>query len=548
MKHRLRIAVALPLLSALVLSACAPSSNEAAGGAASGEPVRDGSFTIATNGQEFDCIAPALNASLNGAIAARAFSDSPVWQNPESGEIEPWLVEKWDISPDGTTYTFTLKDGVTFTDGSAWDAAALQANFDWIVKPETKSPMAASYIAPYEDSEVIDDRTLEVHLSTPYSAFLRVLAQGFFGVVSPKQIAEDPDSICTKPIGTGPFSIVEWTKSQGVTFTRNDDYQWGPPGSHQGPAYLKNYEILFIAEDSTRFSALQSGQVDAIDWVPAQNLDTAKSDPRLDVVQLTTSGHPFSWYLNASRPPFDDVRVRQALLHGIDRQGIVDSVLFGQYEASKGYLTSSTYQYSENQIDYDVAGANALLDEAGWTTRDDAGYRTKDGKRLTAVLPTSNTIAYRVQIAEQIQAAAKKDLGLEITIEYPAAQELSDRSRSGDYDIASGIWGTNTPDILYLKYATDGITTPERIGLNNSRFSDAQLDDLVQRARETTDADEQADLYAQAQQRLVEQVPAVPLFDDQRVVAYDREKVQGLRLDVAYPAVLPHDIWTAGDR
>ena len=546
MKHTPRTALAVSAAAMLALAACAPSSGGGGAAAASGEPVRDGLFTIATNGQEFDCIAPALNSSLNGALAARAFTDSPVWQDPESGEIESWLVEDWEISPDGKTYTFTLRDGVTFTDGSAWDAAAFKANLDWIVQPETKSPMAASYIAPYEGSTVVDDRTLEVHLSTPYSAFLRVLAQGFFGVISPKQLAEDPGSVCTDPIGTGPFSIVEWTKGQSVTYTRNDDYDWGPPGSHQGPAYLKDYTVLFIAEDATRFSALQSGQVDAIDWVPAQNLETAKSDPRLDVLQVTTPGHPFAWYLNASRAPFDDVRVRQALLHGIDRQGIVDSVLFGQYEASKGFLTSSTYQYSENPVDYDVDEANRLLDEAGWTGRDGDGYRTKDGERLTAVFPMSNTIAYRVQIAEQVQAAAKRDLGLEITIEYPAAQELSDRSRNGDYDISNGIWGTNTPDILYLKYSTDGITTPERIGLNTSYLSDATFDDLVQRARETTDTAEQADLYAQAQQRLVELAPAVPLFDDQRVVAYDKQTVHGLRLDVAYPAVLPHDIWTVG--
>lgn len=539
--HAWALALAVPVI--LALSACA-------GAASAGGPVhasaivKNGSLTVGTNGQEPPCIAPAENAGLNGPELSRPLTDSVVYENPKTHKLQPWLATKWTVSTDGLTYTFTLRKGVTFSDGAEWNAEAFKANLDYIVDPATKSPMSASYIAPYQSSTVVDPYTLKVQLSTPYSAFLRVLAQGFFGMVSPKQIADAPADICSAPIGSGPFTLVKWTKGQSVEYTRNNAYDWGPPGTHRGAAYLKHYTVLFLGEDSTRYNALASGQVDVVDWVPAQNIAAARADPSLTVLSLTTPGHPFSWWLNTGRAPFDDVRVRQALLTGIDRTEIVNAVLFGEYKTATGYLSSSTLDYSKNTIEHSVKKANALLDAAGWEKRDSDGFRVKNGKRLTAEFPTSNAIAYRVQIAEQVQAQAKK-LGLDIQISYPTSQQLSQDALDGNYDISAGIWGTNTPDILWLRYSSKNITTADRIGLNVARLKDATLDGLVQQARETTDAARQAALYGEAQKRLIELAPAIPFFDDQRVVAFNKAKVHGLSLETAYPAPYVFDAWTS---
>ncbi|MCX7521435.1 ABC transporter substrate-binding protein [Microbacterium sp. STN6] len=540
-RHSWAMALAIPAI--LAMSACAGTAS-AGQAEKSGAIVRNGSLTLGTNGQEPPCIAPAENAGLNGPELSRPLTDSVVYENPKTHELEPWLATKWAVSADGLTYTFTLRKGVTFSDGTPWNAEAFKANLDYIVDPATKSPMSASYIAPYESSTVVDPYSLTVKLSTPYSAFLRVLAQGFFGMVSPKQIADAPADICAAPIGTGPFTLVKWTKGQSVEYVRNDAYNWGPPGTHTGAAYLKHYTVLFLGEDSTRYNALASGQVDVVDWVPAQNIHAARQDPSLSVLSLTTPGHPFSWWLNTARAPFNDLKVRQALLTGIDRAEIVNSVLFGEYKTATGYLTSSTLDYSKNTIAHSVKKANALLDEAGWGTRDSDGYRTKDGKRLTAQLPTSNAIAYRVQIAEQVQAQAKK-LGIDIEISYPTSQELSQDALDGNYDISAGIWGTNTPDILWLRYSSKNITTADRIGLNVARLRDDTVDSLLQQARETTDAAQQAALYGKAQTRLIDLAPAIPFFDDQRVVAFDTAKVHGLSLETAYPAPYVFDAWTS---
>jgi peptide/nickel transport system substrate-binding protein len=510
---------------------------------AAGAPVSGGSFTIATNGQDPLCIAGELDDSLNGALVARPSQDSVTWENPQTEQIEPWLATSWTISPNGLEYTFNLKKGVTFTDGSAWDAAAFKADLDWVVKPSTESPLAASYLAPYKSSTVISKYTLRVSLSTPYSAFLRVLAQGFLGMISPKEIADDPSKICADPIGTGPFKVVSWVKDQSVTFVRNDAYNWGPPGTHSGPAYLKNYEILFIPVDATRYDALTSGQVDAIDYVPPQDVTSTESNSSLAIDKITVSGAPFSFWFNTSKAPFNNILVREAVLHGINRAQIVKEVMFGQYVTAESFITSQTADYYPVGISYNVGLADKLLNEAGWSHFDKQGYRVKDGQELVANFPYTNAIEYRVQIMEQFQAEAKA-LGIKVNITYPSEGQLQQDDLDGNYDISAGIWGTNTPDVLWLKFDSQNITTKERIGLNSSYLDDPTLDKLLQSARETTSASQEASLYKQAQERLVDVAPSIPFFYDQRIIGYNKDIVHNLTLDVAYPAVMAYNIWT----
>jgi peptide/nickel transport system substrate-binding protein len=543
-RRKLTVAAGLVAIAG-VLAGCSSGQASSSGTSASASiPVRGGSFTVATNGQLPLCIAGELDDSLNGALVARPSQDSVTWQNPKTGAIEPWLASSWTISKSGTVYTFNLRKGVTFTDGSEWDAEAFKTDLDWVVKPSTESPLAAAYLAPYQSSTVLSKYTLQVNLAYPYSAFLRILAQGFLGMISPKQIDDDPSSICTHPIGSGPFKVVNWVKGESVTFVRNNAYDWGPPGTHSGSAYLSKYTILFIPVDATRYDALTSGQVDAVDYVPPQDVAPAEASSDLAVTKMVVEGAPFSFWLNTSRPPFNNILVRQALLHGIDRTQIVNSVMFNQYQTDNSYLSSSTPDYANVGISYNVALAKKLLDEAGYTKFNSQGYRVNSkGQELLATFPTSNAIAYRVQIAEDVQQEAKA-LGIDIVISYPTSgQELQDEL-TGNYDMADGIWGTNTPDVLWLKFDSQDITTKQRIGLNSSYLDDPTLDSLMQQARETTITTEQASLYKEAQERLVYLAPSIPFFSDERIVGYNKDIVHNLTLDHAYPAIMAFNVWT----
>ncbi|MFC5826422.1 ABC transporter substrate-binding protein [Nonomuraea insulae] len=531
------------LTGLLLLAGCGGTA--AGSGGATGAPKRGGTLVLGENGQEPTCLDPHGNSSSDGPVTTVPVSDSLVWFDAD-GTIKPWLADSWQVSDDGLTYTFKLRQGVKFHDGAAWNAEALKVNFEHMKDPATKSPLAAAYIAPYKDAKVIDEHTLEVRLSSPYSPFLDILAQGYLGMISPKQIKESPQSICEHPIGSGPFVLDKWTKGQSVTYHRNPDYNWGPASAkHTGPAYLERLEIRFLTEDATRYNALAAGEADAIDFTPPQNVSDVKANPDLGFLTAIRPGHPMAFWLNTSRAPFDDVKVRRALLAAVDRDSIIKGISFGEYQVAQGFVTSSTPGYAKGlagTIAHDPAAADKLLDEAGWTARDKDGIRLKDGRRLTAYFPiAANFPAQRMQIAVQTQAAARK-IGLDIQLQTPPEQELSDRSIKGDYDLTSGLWATNTADVLWIQYSSKNITTDERRGQNVARLSDGKLDDLLEKARRSTGQAERTELYNQAQARLLELVPAIPFYDDPRPVAYQK-KVRDLSFTPAYPSPYFYDTW-----
>ncbi|WP_326824682.1 ABC transporter substrate-binding protein [Streptosporangium sp. NBC_01756] len=543
--------LAATLLASLVaLTACGSDNASGSGDVSAaavpggGAPRPGGSLVLGENADEPTCLDPHQLSTTNTTVIDRPIFDSLLWQDA-TGKLQPWLAERWKVSDDGLTYTFTLREGVKFHDGARWDAEALKTNFEHMKDPATKSPLAAAYIAPYEDSKVIDEHTLEVHLSAPYSPFLNVLAQSYLAMISPKQIKEAPQSTCEHPIGSGPFVFDKWTKGQSITYRKNPDYTWGPPGAgHTGPAYLDGLEIRFLGEDATRYNALLSGEVNVIDNTPPSNVEDVKANPDLGFSTVDRPGHPFSIWRNTGRAPFDDVKVRQALTLAVDRKAIIDSVSFGQWKIATGFVTPSTPDYAsalEGRIGYDPAEAGRLLDEAGWTAKGADGIRTKDGRRLTAIALDTGVNPQNTQILVQTQAAAAK-AGIDIQIQNVTAQVASDRTATGDFDISVGIWTTNTADVLWIQYASDNITTDERRGQNTTRLSDGPLDKLLKQARETTDGKARADLYARAQARLIELAPAVPLYNRPSLVSFQK-KVQGLGWDHAYGAVTFYDTW-----
>ncbi|GAA1639240.1 ABC transporter substrate-binding protein [Georgenia ruanii] len=525
---------------ALVLAGCSGASGAGAG-EPSGEPKPGGDFTVATNGAEPACINPLIDASA-GVITSRPYSDSLFWQTAD-GKFEPWLATGYEVSEDGTVYTLHIREGVTFTDGTPLNAEAVKVNFDYIVTPATKSQLSAAYFKPYQESVVKDEYTLEVHLTQPYNSFVNILAQSYFALLSPKQLTESPETTCDAPIGSGPFIVKKWNKGQSIEYVRNEDYNWGPPGTHDGPAYVDSLNLLFVGEDPVRYNALLSGEVDAIDFVPPENVAEFEQSEEFGFIREIRPGTPFALHINNSRAPFDDKRVRQALLHSIDREQIVAAASFGQWQASN-FLTSSTPDYADDlgvELTYDLELANQLLDQVGWTERDTDGYRTKDGERLTATLPLDGTNAARQRLAELAQAQAKQ-AGIEIAIELLPYQQLSERMWAGDYDLYAGLWSSNTADMLWLRWSSANISTDEVVGQNVSNFSNIEFDELVERARKSTEPAERTDLYRQAQALLVEEVPSVPLYGDPRTAAFPND-VRGVTFDYAYLQPYWFDVW-----
>jgi len=560
-----RLARLAVLASVVALGACKPASEAPRNSVSSADGVlRDGSLSYAA--EDYREAAPGkpggtlristasdtttldVHSISHGNVQwlGRILFDCLLYQD-EQGNISPWLAKSWDISPDGKTYTFHLRDDVTFSDGEKFNARAVQINLEHMRDPATKSPLAAAYIAPYVDGRIVDEYTFEAHLREPYSRFLDVLAQSWLSMISPRQILEAPKSIAEHAIGAGPFVLESYTRDQGATFVRRKGYNWAPPVTrHNGEAYLDRLELSIVPEPMIRFSALESGQSDFTVDAPAQNARAIRSNPDLQMSSRIRKANPFrSLTFNVEQFPFQDVQVRRAVAKAIDRDGLAWITGFGEYQPKGDFLAANTRYYDpafKDVLAYDVAEANRILDQAGWGERVARGYRVKDGQRLSARLLMYETGAFPGSVAVAIQADLKK-VGFELAIDLlPLAQVTERRYASNFQAIAGGYWHTNTPDGLYILYHSNAISTPKLIGQNAGRFRDDALDAALSAARRSTDPVELAALYRTAQQRLVETVPAVPVYESHVLVAY-RKAVKGVIFDTSHNTPFFTSIW-----
>lgn len=487
-----------------------------------------------------------LITGTNPKWLGRMLFDNLVYQD-EKGNATPWLAKSWDISTDGKTYTFHLRDDVTFSDGTRFNAQAVQVNLKRIRDPATKAAMTTAYIAPYVDGKVIDEYTFEAHLSEPYTPFLNVLAQSWLGMMSPRAILENPAALAEHPVGTGPFVVTRYVRQQGVSFTRRDDYHWAPALiQHQGPAYLQGVELSFVPEAMIRYSSLAAGQYDFTIDAPPQTAAAIRNDPDLVLKSRVNLGNPTRVLtFNVSQAPFDDVRVRKGVALAIDREGIAQIVGFGEYRTKTDFLSATTPYYDPafaGALRYDVKQANQLLDEAGWAERDAQGYRTRAGQRLSAeVLTMESALSTGVDVVA-VQSDLKK-VGFELKIvQVPATQWVERRNANRYQAMGSGYWHTNTPDGLYILYHSLQINSDRYTGQNTSRLQDPQLDQWLSEARRTQDPERLRLLYSQAQQRLTDLVPAVPVYENHTLVAY-RRSVKGVIFDTSHNTPFFTSVW-----
>jgi peptide/nickel transport system substrate-binding protein len=481
----------------------------------------------------------------NSQWLGRMIYDNLVYLDAQ-GNISPWLAKSWTISPDGKTYTFVLRDDVTFSDGAKFNAKAVLVNLEHMRDPATKSPLAGAYIAPYLDGKVIDEYTFQARLREPYAPFLNVLAQSWLSMESPKAILEKPASLGEFPVGSGPFIVESYNRQQGIRFIKRKDYHWSPDVlNHQGPAYLDRVEIDIVPEAIIRYNTLASGQYDLTIDAPLQNAKAIRADPEMVFDSRIRSGIPMRGItFNVEKEPFTDVRVRKAIALAVDREGIVQITGFGEYKPKTDFLAANTKYYDpsfQDALKYDVPQANRLLDEAGWTGRDSAGYRTKDGKRLSAeVLVATTTTSTPVFAA--IQSDVKK-VGVElINVELPTAQLTERRNGNAYQALSAGVWHTNTPDALYIVHHSNEITSAKRIGQNTARLCDPELDALLATARQSQDPAVLKENYSKAQKRLTELVPSIPLYENYSSIAY-RSNVKGVVFDTSHNTPFISTIW-----
>lgn len=541
--RRLGIA-AIALVSTIALAACQAPAPEA-----SGDPVQGGTLTYASGDAEPTCLDPHVGGNYPQALLAGQFLESLVSRD-DSGEIIPWLAESWTAADDGLSWEFTLRDDVSFTDGTPLDAEAVKVNVEHLKDPATQSSTGYLALGKVDHVEVVDDRVARFVMTAPDSALLESLTQPWNAIQSPAGIARGMDENCQAPIGTGPFIVDEWVKQDHVSLVRNDDYSSPPADAgHEGPAYLEAIDWRFVPDSASRYAALQAGQVDVIDNPQPDTISAAKSNDSLVWLDAPRPGAANRIELNSGQAPFDDERVREAFIRAVQVDEGIDALFFGTAERSYSPLSSvESVAYSDETLfEPDLDRANALLDEAGWTQRDADGYRVRDGVRLTLRFPvsTNQSIPAEQSLFEQVQATAKA-AGFDVVIELLDLSSWYGALAAHEYEIVSAPYTKVGPDVLRILYHSDSITpAPSGYFANLAQLNDAEVDALLTEAASTSDPDARAASYDEAQQLILGGYYLLPLYDQQNSFLMSTS-VQGARALPTVSTPTFYDAWLAG--
>ncbi|GAB3864649.1 ABC transporter substrate-binding protein [Micromonospora andamanensis] len=491
--------------------------------------------------------------TLNPHLYAQAKARLLVWNTFESllsydqqGKLVPWLATGWQTTPDGRSYTVTLRDKVTFSDGTPFDATAVKANIDKLREPGYAPAVAAVQLRNLDTVEVVDARTVRLTLTNPDVLILDFLASPQGAQVSPKSLREAKNLKAggVDLAGTGPFVLDRYVPGQELHYKRNPGYDWAPPSAtHTGPAYLDGITYRFLKESAVRIGALTSGQVQLIEGVPATDQQLITANPRLRLIRQLNSGSAYSYYFNTSRTPFDDLRVRRAFREAVDVDTVLKAVYRDTAVRAWSVISPSSPLY-DKRLDGSYGGnattANALLDQAGWTRRDADGYRVKDGRRLTVRLVQAAPFVRdrRDVLAQAIQAAVKQSAGIDLKIslvDQGTAQEAFDTNQYEVFDNSRA--DTDAGAALNLLLHSQG-------GINRTRVNDPRIDQLLDTGQATADPAGRASIYADLQQRVVvDQALLLPLYAPADQIAASTT-VGGVRFEpTAGVPASAYDLW-----
>lgn len=336
------------------------------------------------------------------------------------GKVSPWIAERWEQNDAATEFTLHLKPGVTFSDGTPLDAAAVVANLDiWYAgrKGEGINPIGL-FPKTYERAEAVDPRTVKVFFKAPTLGFIPTL--GYHGsiLISPKTLAQPAaqQADLGKTSGSGPYVVEAWKEGDFVRLVKRKDYNWGPPAvGHTGPAFLDTITYKLVAEPSLRVAAVQSGQADVAYSPSPQELKSLKAEG-FTVATPRYLGFVNGLAINTKQAPYDDPKVRQALQAGINRQEIIDTVYTPDWKLATSFIQSNVPGATDHSalLAYNPEKAARLLDEAGWTKGAD-GIRAKDGKPLALTLHSNPYLATSKAVDELIAQQLGR-LGWKVTI------------------------------------------------------------------------------------------------------------------------------------
>ena len=432
---------------------------------------------------------PELDPNLSSAYVDRqvmaSLYDKLVDINQE-GEIVPMLAKSYEVSDDDLVYTFHLREGIKFHDGTEFNAEAVKYSLDRYQKEDS---LRSTEVEPIKSVEAVDEYTVRVTLSEPFAPFLTVLTDRAGIIASPKAIEENNGRISKDPVGTGPFKFVERVRGDHITVKKNPDY-W-----REGLPKLDKIIYKGITDENVQYQNLQSGELDLIDSIPLVEVSDLQKSGDYEVSIEPGLGYNGIW-LNVTRPPFDNEKLRQAVYQLVDRQAVAKAALrnAGGTPANSPFSKQTwAYGKSDEYPPPSVEEAKQLLKEAG----------KPNGFSFTFKVDPS---PLSQQIGQIIQSNLKP-AGIKVRLEQVEFGTLLEQNTSGDFEAMFLGWsGRIDPDLnIYNFVVTDG-------DFNASGYSNPEVDKLLNEARTTSDRDRRKQLYDQVMEILHEEVPYVYLF------------------------------------
>ncbi|MFG3417561.1 TIGR04028 family ABC transporter substrate-binding protein [Micromonospora sp. NPDC048063] len=529
------LAGAAALAVAGLLASCSGGGSPAAGQDA-GDPVYGGTLVYLEHQPPSCLYLPAAGFYPNGGVLNQ-LTDKLTWQDPKTLKVEPWVAKSWEVNADATEYTFHLRDGVTFSDGSPLDAETVAANYDvyGLGNKDLKLPVA-EFVNNYERSEVVDKDTVKFHFDKPSPGFLQGTSVIGAGLVSKKTISLPYEEQCQlkNVVGSGPFTVANQVVDKEIELVAREDYDWAPPSfAHQGRAYLDRIKIIVTPEDSVRVGALTSGQADYVRYVQAYDEATVTSAGHR-IYAEPTRGVNNGLYLRPANSILQDINVRKALQAGTNAKEVVETLFTGSYPVATSVLSHLAEGYTDlsAQLAYDPDRANALLDQAGWVRGGD-GIREKGGRKLELSVFVSGPQPLSKQTLELV-AQQWTRIGVRLDVR-PAdsgtqAVDIKNAERTA---IMHSMVGRADQDVIKSHFHTKN----RDVLLSN----DPKLDRLLEEQSALVDENARNAKVVEIQRYVIEQGYAIPLFEEPQVYGA-APYVHGVGFEaVARPSF--YDVW-----
>lgn len=510
-KARGRALVAALLAVLLVLTLSAGCAKKQAAGPGSEKPRKGGNLTVGVDRETdtFDLYQMTWSAGQQYVYESLASRD---WDY----KYAPGLAESWETSPDGRTWTFHLRKGVKWHDGTPFTSKDVKKHFEVMTDPATAAANAVDYTW-IKSMETPDDNTIVFKLEAPFPNLLFKLAQSYGAVQQPAAYAKygpnGTKEYGTKvAVGTGPMKLKSWAPGDKIVLERNPDYKWGPAWlTNKGPTYVDTVTYKVLPDSSTRLAELETGTVQVLLDVPVEHYQRVSQMKNVTVFKQPAFGLGYLAFAT-DKKPFNNPKVREAINLAIDREALAKSVFFGLAQAAYGYLPPHLAEFYEDKqaMRYDPTAAKTLLAEAGYPkgfkTTISTQNRTEHVRVAQAIQPMLEAIGIKTEIVQYDEAGYKAML-------KAGKQELFMRQYSWD-----------NADIL--QWFLDSRQAPYP---GHSRWKDKKTDDMIAAAENAVTPDKRTQGYIELEKYLISQAVWAPLWYPMSIQAVRTDLVGGYR-------------------